>query len=277
MKSKAVDAALQEIIQGLRDGLDVSIYAKPEYDLWQMVQIRMGLQSGVDVSIYAKPEYSSLFMYVLRRSLETGIDISSFDGTKEMIDRYKNILMQNGDNILNNYSIPISESTDDIVYSSREEFLEGEYGVNTEGYDDDKLSLISSVLCRLDELDREDDIDVVLKYISPDYSLEQLSEILGGILEGIDVSKYADVNISVDDMQAIEFAIINNVPDIDEFKKYIALYDEYDSKSLLKPYIELFEGGDDDLTDPNYLRGLRFFDDCGCHDRCHPCHENSNN
>lgn len=277
MKSKAVDAALQEIIQGLRNGLDVSIYAKPEYDLWQMVQIRMGLQSGVDVSIYAKPDYSSLSMYVLRRSIETGIDISSFDGTKEMIEQYKNILIQNGDELLGT-SKPIVESTDEICYNSIEEFLEDVYGMNTEGYDNEKLKLITCVIYRLEDLDREDDIKVVLKYISPDYSLEQLDEILGGIVAGIDVSKYADVNIPVDDMQSIEFALLNNVPDIDEFKKYIALYNEYDSKSLLKPYIEFCEGGEDDFTDPNYLVGLRVFGNCGCcDDQCHSCQEDSDN
>ncbi len=38
---------------GLEEGLDVSIYAKPEYNEWQMEQIRLGLKDHIDVSVYA--------------------------------------------------------------------------------------------------------------------------------------------------------------------------------------------------------------------------------
>ena len=46
----------EEILQGLKENLDVSIYAKPEFDWEQMREIRFGLEDNVDVSIYAKPE-----------------------------------------------------------------------------------------------------------------------------------------------------------------------------------------------------------------------------
>ena len=44
------------ILEGLEDNLDVSLYAKPEFDSSQMYQIRLGLETNIDVSIYAKPE-----------------------------------------------------------------------------------------------------------------------------------------------------------------------------------------------------------------------------
>ena len=44
---------LQQIKMGLEEGLDVSIYAKPEYNEWQMEQIRLGLKDHIDVSVYA--------------------------------------------------------------------------------------------------------------------------------------------------------------------------------------------------------------------------------
>ena len=53
---------LEEIYLGLKDDLDVSIYAKPEYDDYQMKQIRLGLLSDIDVYIYAKPQLSYLKM-----------------------------------------------------------------------------------------------------------------------------------------------------------------------------------------------------------------------
>ena len=48
----------QEILKGLKANLDISIYAKEEFDWKKMGQIRLGLKNNLDVSIYAKPEYS---------------------------------------------------------------------------------------------------------------------------------------------------------------------------------------------------------------------------
>ena len=48
----------EEIILGLEDNLNVSIYAKKEFEWVKMEIIREGLEEGLDVSIYAKPELS---------------------------------------------------------------------------------------------------------------------------------------------------------------------------------------------------------------------------
>ena len=58
------------IIKGLNDNLDVSIYAKPEFDWLQMEQIRKGLENNLDVSKYAKPEISWREMEQIRKKLE---------------------------------------------------------------------------------------------------------------------------------------------------------------------------------------------------------------
>ena len=47
---------LWQIRKGLEKGLDVSIYAKPEFVRDQMWQIRIGLEQGLDASYYAEPE-----------------------------------------------------------------------------------------------------------------------------------------------------------------------------------------------------------------------------
>ena len=44
----------KQILKGLEKNLNVSIYAKPEFDENQMHEIRLGLLSNVDVSVYAK-------------------------------------------------------------------------------------------------------------------------------------------------------------------------------------------------------------------------------
>lgn len=54
---------MHEIRYGLTEGIDVSIYASPEFNAKQMQQIRYGLETRIDVSIYAKPEFNmSLLM-----------------------------------------------------------------------------------------------------------------------------------------------------------------------------------------------------------------------
>ena len=47
---------MEEIRKGLKDNLDVSLYAKPEYNYNQMNLIYLGLKADLDVSVYAKPE-----------------------------------------------------------------------------------------------------------------------------------------------------------------------------------------------------------------------------
>ena len=49
----------KEILAGLEANLDVSVYAKTEFDYNQMFEIRKGLEDNLNVSVYAKPELDS--------------------------------------------------------------------------------------------------------------------------------------------------------------------------------------------------------------------------
>ena len=51
-----------EILEGLKNNLDVSIYAKLEFDNLQMEQIRLGLEANLDISWYAKEEFDCVQM-----------------------------------------------------------------------------------------------------------------------------------------------------------------------------------------------------------------------
>jgi hypothetical protein len=74
-----MDATQKEYIyKGVRSGLDVSIYAKPEFTGPQMIRIYGGLRDGVDVSWYAHPDFSEKQMNVIREGLTAGIDVSSY-------------------------------------------------------------------------------------------------------------------------------------------------------------------------------------------------------
>ena len=54
---------------GLKANLDISIYANPDFNNFQMNEIRLGLQDGLDVSVYAKPEIDFKEMKKIRLKL----------------------------------------------------------------------------------------------------------------------------------------------------------------------------------------------------------------
>ena len=80
----ANESQMLEIVFGLKDGVDVSLYAKPEYDYMQMGVIRFGLLNGIDITHYAFPEYSWEQMQQIQFGVEDGIDFLIY--TKKEFD-----------------------------------------------------------------------------------------------------------------------------------------------------------------------------------------------
>ena len=58
-----------EILKGLKNNVDVLIYAKTEFDWHQMFEIRKGLKDNLDVSVYANSEYSWKKMKNIREEI----------------------------------------------------------------------------------------------------------------------------------------------------------------------------------------------------------------
>ena len=58
------------ILNNLNKGKDVSIYAKPYYNILQMREIAEGLEKGLDISIYADKKYTQNQMREIRLGLE---------------------------------------------------------------------------------------------------------------------------------------------------------------------------------------------------------------
>ena len=65
----------QEIREGLKDNLDVSVYAKKEFEWEQMNEIRVGLRDNLDVLFYAKSEYSWAQMEAIREGLKDNLNV----------------------------------------------------------------------------------------------------------------------------------------------------------------------------------------------------------
>lgn len=61
----------EEIRLGIENGIDVSIYAKPEFDELQIIQILEGLENNVDVTPYLNPGIDWKEMKRIRLKLES--------------------------------------------------------------------------------------------------------------------------------------------------------------------------------------------------------------
>ena len=59
----------KQILAGLKENIDVSIYAKSNFSFMQMSQIRVGLEENLDVSQYAKTEFTYQEMEEIRLKL----------------------------------------------------------------------------------------------------------------------------------------------------------------------------------------------------------------
>ena len=67
-----------EILRGIKNNLNISIYAKKEFNAAQMREITEGLERNLNVSIYAKTEFEDYQMYQIRLGLEANIDASIY-------------------------------------------------------------------------------------------------------------------------------------------------------------------------------------------------------
>ena len=71
---------MDQVLAGLRDRVEVKVYADPKYSPMQMAQFRMGLNYHCDVSWYADEKLSALQMAQIRMGLENGVDVSWYAG-----------------------------------------------------------------------------------------------------------------------------------------------------------------------------------------------------
>lgn len=58
-----------EILLGIKSGVDISVYADTKYGWEQMGEIRIGLEHGIDATVYADPKYDWEQMREIRLEL----------------------------------------------------------------------------------------------------------------------------------------------------------------------------------------------------------------
>uniref|UniRef100_UPI0040566C7F DUF342 domain-containing protein n=1 Tax=Acetatifactor sp. TaxID=1872090 RepID=UPI0040566C7F len=173
---------MNQIRLGMREKLSVEVYAKPKFDWFQMEEIRKGLRAGINVGVYALPEISYEIMRELRKGLENKIDLSKFKGLNAGVLRQLRKAMVAGVNLLKYIN---------------------------EGYDAEQLAEIREAL--------ESKVDIE-PYLSKDYRGASIAQIRKGLEAGVDVSCYAMKYYSWRQMREIRKGLENQIA----VEKYIS-------------------------------------------------------
>ena len=69
---------MHEILLGMEQNLEVSIYADERYSWRQMRELRLGLEHQIEVKPYAKPLYRADQMHEIRLGIEANLDVSLY-------------------------------------------------------------------------------------------------------------------------------------------------------------------------------------------------------
>lgn len=203
---------LTEIEEGLKKGIDVDIYAKPEYVFIQMRQIRLGLEDGLPVDIYAIPEYDWFQMEEIRKGLISGVRVEKYARPSVSYDRMRQI--REGLEVNIDLS-PYVNMSPGVLGVLRQAVLDkvSIFQFINEGYDEVQLDEIRTALTK--GLD-------IKPYLSTEFRGICIREIAAGLFSNIDVSLYAKPEYNWRQMREIRLGLENRV----EVKTYLnPLYD----------------------------------------------------
>lgn len=168
---------------GLEEGLDVSIYADPKFDDGQMYEIFVGLLHGLDVSTYADPKFNNAQMRMIRYGLEDGIDVSQYAdpkytaGQMERIVRAARRRTRGATNQWASIKSELESEQEDGIDSIYEGTHAGEYLTNVQKEVEDSLDvwLEPSVQAGVGSIyfySTEDDSDVGQPYDYQDFNMD---------------------------------------------------------------------------------------------------------
>ena len=82
---------LEQIRQGLQEGVDVSVYMDGRYSWLDMEEIRKGLKQGIDMTAYREAGYSTAQKREIRKGLARGLDVSIYDKKDFLSEQMKQI------------------------------------------------------------------------------------------------------------------------------------------------------------------------------------------
>ncbi len=218
----------REIEEGVEAGLEISVYARPEYLALQMRQIRLGMMEGLDVSVYADPAYDWFQMEQLRKGLSYDIDVSPYASPRIPYDKMRQVrkglhfgidispYLQYSAGILREIRRGMRYEVDLLPYAEK-------------GYTDEELEQIR--LAKMSGVDLDPYLEKGLRgvsleqiregirsgvdvsvYAREDYSWRQMREIRLGLEKQLDISQYANPYYSYRQMQEIRLGLESGLP-----------------------------------------------------------------
>lgn len=192
---------VNEIQEGLDEGLDISVYAKKEFLAIQMRQIRLGMHEGLPVEVYTRPEYDWFQMEEIRKGLQAGVDIKQYASPNISYDRMRQIRK----GLVKNINLaPYVKLDAGILRQLRKALLAkvNIIGYIKQGYETEQLEQIRKAL--------QKEIDVS-PYLQKEFQGASIREIRKGLECGLDVASYAKIDYSWQQMREIRFGLANRV------------------------------------------------------------------
>ncbi len=248
-----------EIDQGEKLGLDVSLYAKPEFLAIQMREIRIGMLDHLPVTWYARPEYDWFQMEEIRKGLQAGIFVKAYADPKISFEVMRQLRKGLED------GIDMSDLKDKPAGTIREVRKARRDGIDIlpyvkEGYDAEQLKEIRHA--KMDRLDidpylsleyrgislkeirigLEQRIDVAC-YANLEYSWQQMKEIRIGLEEGLDVGIYCNSLYSWQQMREIRLGLEEGL-DVSYYSSMM-----YTAKAMHERRLQLLEPGQVDVEE----------------------------
>ena len=187
----------QEIDEGIKAGLDVSVYANPRFIAIQMREIRLGLMHQVPVECYASPEYDWFQMEEIRKGLERNIDVRKYASPEIPFDRMRQIRkgLECGIDLSAGQKYPVG-----VLRELRLAYCDGidirQY--IKQGYEEEQLKQI--------RLAKGKGLDID-PYLSPALRGPSIGEIALGLERELDVSLYAKEEMNWQQMREIRLGM----------------------------------------------------------------------
>ena len=216
---------MREIRVGMLEHLPIEWYAKPEYDWFQMEEIRKGLQKGINIQAYADPDISFEVMRQIRKGLEDGIDLSDSKNLPAGILR--ELRKAKKDHI--DIDRFINQGYDEEQL--REIRLAIQSGVDVEPY---LLSSYRGVSIREIRLGLEHNVDVST-YARVEYNWQQMKEIRLGLEKRLDVKIYQNELYSWQQMREIRLGLEEGL-DVSQYSSMM-----YTAKAMEEKREEMLE------------------------------------
>lgn len=186
-----------EIRAGLDKGLDVSLYAKPEFLAIQMRQIRLGLEDKLDVTVYNKVEYDWFQMEEIRKGLRDGLRYELYANPSVDYKRMRQIRKGLKQGIDLSIFIKLDAGIlEELRKAIRSKVAIVEY--IREGYDVEQLEQIRIAL--------EKKLNI-RPYISVEFRGPSIHEIALGLEKGLPVLVYADMEYNWQQMREIRLGL----------------------------------------------------------------------